>query len=63
MKHPLKSKTILVNMGIAAVSALLLNLNVLQGILTPSDYLVAIMAINAVNVLLRAVTSSPVGVK
>jgi len=58
-----RSKTMLFNMVAAALIAVEMNLPGLQSFIEPELYAYLLMGINIINVLLRAVTKSPVTLK
>jgi hypothetical protein len=60
MKKWWQSKTLWLNVAVAAGAALEMNLGLVQGMLKPHHYLAALVAVNAVNVALRFITSQPI---
>lgn len=58
-----KSKTMLFNMAAGALIALEMNMPMLQDFIEAETYAYALVAVNIVNVVLRAITKAPVTLK
>lgn len=63
MKHPRKSKTIILNMFVAALAVVDSQTSILREILTPEQFIFALAALAAINVGLRAITREALSLK